>query len=84
MSAVIPSLLSGQALGGGSVKPEAGSEDGRMEASPPAAFKTKVKGRSSLPRPSYSSLNFSYSALTTSLGWVTLMLTMVSPSATSS
>jgi hypothetical protein len=65
----------------------AGSSYGwRALASPPAAFKTRVKGRSALPRPPCNPLNFPYSdsTLTTSLGWVTLMLTMVSPSATSS
>jgi hypothetical protein len=46
----------------------------------------KKLGRDIAPQPSCDSLDFSYSdsTLTTSLGSVTLMLTMVSPSATSS
>jgi hypothetical protein len=44
------------------------------------------EGPGRVPRPSCSLLSFPYSdsTLTTSLGWVTLMLTMVSPSAISS
>jgi hypothetical protein len=41
-------------------------------------------GALSAPRLSCNPVRLPYSALTTSLGWVTLMLTMVSPSATSS